>query len=72
VGAPGPSGRCPETSNGHVHPQRRNVQLARERVSAIAESGRSGFDQLFELNEGREGLRLLVASRPVAPTRRAH
>ena len=38
----------------------------------IAESGRSGFDQLFELNEGREGLRLLVASRPVAPTRRAH
>jgi hypothetical protein len=35
-GAPGPPGRCPETSDGHVHPRRRNVQLARERVSALA------------------------------------
>jgi hypothetical protein len=44
VGAPGPSGRCPETSNGHVHPQRRNVQLARERVSAFAERRHPAFD----------------------------
>jgi hypothetical protein len=40
-GAPGPSGRCPETSDGHVHPRRRNVQLARERVSALAHLRRS-------------------------------